>query len=298
MHTSFSTKSATSLFEIAFYALQDAPITLSRGHAVKELNNVTLVLQKPQNCVVTTPERRMSHKYLIAKWLWYVSGNRSVKNISKFSNFWSSIADDHGLLNSNYGYYFFNPMDQVLPTEEEFKPITDYYYQKSQFDFVIDTLVNDQASRQAIVNINNIYHKARKTKDFPCAISMQFFIKNGRLNMSVIMRSSDLVLEFCEDIFQFYMFYECVRSRLNDNKITVGYGEITVFITSLQLSEKHWNLVSPDAEQPDINPLNLEYYFGETLSYENFRKILVNDKSMAVYRKRLIEDFGENIVKF
>ena len=212
-------ESASGLFSdacmcISEYGRQSAP----RGMTINELSNVTMTLINPQNNIVDIEARNISVKYLLAEWLWYVKGDQDKAGsdfICKYAPFWDTLRNPDGSLNSNYGHYFFKRMDEVLPTEEEFKPISDYYFQKSQFDYVIDTLLKDRDSRQAVVNINNIYHKAHPTKDFPCTTAMQFFIRGNKLHMTVTMRSTDLVLGYCNDVFQFTMFQHIVLNELN-----------------------------------------------------------------------------------
>lgn len=285
------------------YGRQSAP----RGLTINELSNVTMTLINPYNNIVDIEARNISTKYLLAEWLWYVKGDQDKTGsdfICKYAPFWKTLRNPDGSLNSNYGHYFFKHMDEVLPTEEEFKPISDYYFQKSQFDYIIDTLLKDRDSRQAVVNINNIYHKAHPTKDFPCTTAMQFFIRGNKLHMTVTMRSTDLVLGFCNDVFQFTMFQNIVLRELNKelrqmNKHGITYSEddgtpmivgavnhkliemgtFTLFTSSLHVYERHFKMIenafhNSDCvkELPDMNWLF-------TLDYSDFLDLERQDKT-------------------
>lgn len=240
-----------------------------RGMEIQELLNAGFVLTDPRNNIVDLPERKISPKYLTAEWLWYVSGEQDKEGsdfICSYAPFWDTIRNVDGSLNSNYGYYFFRNMDEVLPTEEEFKPISDYYFQNSQMNYVVDTLVADKDSRQAIVNINNIYHKAKPTKDFPCTVSMQFFIRENRLYMTVCMRSTDLVLGFCNDVFQFTMFQFVVYNELKKYYPELELGSFTLFTGSLHFYERHNRMVEDiNQKYQDADPAGT-YLDSETLS--------------------------------
>lgn len=270
------------LFVNACKALNNfGEIVSPRGMSVHELRNVSLVLTNPENNVVTVKDRNISFKYLIAEWLWYVGARQDKEGadfIVKYAPFWGTLRNNDGSLNSNYGYYFFNKMDQVLPTEEEFKPISDYYFNKSQFEYVIDTLVKDSESRQAVVNINNIYHKAHTTKDFPCTTSMQFIVRDNKLHMTVTMRSTDLVLGFCNDVFQFTMFQYIVFNELKKRYNELSMGEFTLFTASLHYYERHQNMVNNVISNSDdriefdtINVYKEAIKAMKELEYEDFK---------------------------
>lgn len=267
-------------------------IVSPRGERVKELNNVTLVLwcPTPKNSIVLTPERKISLKYLIAEWLWYVSGNTSAKTIGKFASMWNKIANETtGSVNSNYGFYFFQPMFYINRDADE----------TTQFEYIIKTLNNDTDSRQALVNINHVAHKFDGNKDFPCTVGMQFFIRDNHLSATVIMRSTDIVWGFCNDIFQFTMFLNVVWNELKKTMPNLELGTLTLFTTSLHMYERHWDKYKDIENNHGIDrkcPC-LERYFGD-YSYDFFRGILDNNPSVRTYRKRLIGDFGPDIVNF
>lgn len=298
------------------YGRDSAP----RGMLIKELSNVTMTLINPYNNIVDIEARNISTKYLLAEWLWYVKGDQDKSGsdfICKYAPFWNTLRNPDGSLNSNYGHYFFKPMDEVLPTEEEFKPISDYYFQKSQFDYVIDTLLKDPDSRQAVVNINNIYHKAHPTKDFPCTTAMQFFIRGNKLHMTVTMRSTDLVLGFCNDVFQFTMFQNIVLRELNKelrqmNKHGIAYSEddgtpmivgavnhkpikmgtFTLFTSSLHVYERHFKMIENTVHNSDhVKELpDMKWLF--TLDYSDFLDLERQDKtdSRTLHNRELVNN--------
>lgn len=301
-------ESASGLFSdacmcISEYGRQSAP----RGMTINELSNVTMTLINPQNNIVDIEARNISVKYLLAEWLWYVKGDQDKAGsdfICKYAPFWDTLRNPDGSLNSNYGHYFFKRMDEVLPTEEEFKPISDYYFQKSQFHYVIDTLLKDSDSRQAVVNINNIYHKAHPTKDFPCTTAMQFFIRDNKLHMTVTMRSTDLVLGYCNDVFQFTMFQRIVLNELNKelrqmNKHGIAYAEddgtlmivgavnhkpikmgtFTLFTTSLHVYERHFKMMENTVHNREKKKAIPDIKWIYNLSYDDWKSIANNEKN-------------------
>jgi thymidylate synthase len=51
--------------------------------------------------------------------------------------------------------------------------------------------------------IHNDLYDQRRTCDVPCTLTLQFLIRQGRLDMIVNMRSNDLLWGFSYDITQF-----------------------------------------------------------------------------------------------
>ena len=266
--------SATNLFYQACKKLyEQGTVTEPRGEKVIELNNFSFILTNPYDNVVKTSERNISIKYLLAEWLWYCSARQDKKGadfISQYAKFWNRIRNDDGSLNSNYGFYFFEPMNLVFPVTNP----NWYYTHKSQFDFVCDTLLEDNDSRQAIVNINNTSHKKEATKDFPCTLGMQFFIRDGRLDVTVIMRSTDVVLGFCNDIFQFSMFQSVVLNRLKQKIPNLRMGILTLFTGSLHVYERHWDMLGRVVNSKNKILRELPEIPFKNMTYEAFIDIL------------------------
>ena len=91
-----------------------------------------------------------------------------------------------GNVNSNYGYQWKRG-----------------YNHKSQLDYVIELLNDNPETRQAAISIyDGKEHPDYKT-DTPCTYAVQFTVLDGKLNMSVVMRSNDLWYGFCNDQYQF-----------------------------------------------------------------------------------------------
>ena len=298
----FTGQCADTLLAQAASKVMEAPELEIRGMKVRELNNVNFLLNQPQWSIIFNPYRKISLKYLMAEWLWYVSGRQDKEGadfIAHYASFWNSIRNEDGSLNSNYGYYVFNPMDEVLPTEEEFKPISDYYFQHSQFDYVIDTLTKDKYSRQAVININNVYHKAHPTKDFPCTLALQFYIREymgiPKLCMAVSMRSTDLILGFCNDIFQFSMFQAMLYHELQKVYPDLWLGYLTLSTNSLHVYERHYAMTDKIAmaavEKPELyfdeeTRLNVTHIFD--FEYSEFKSLL--NKEELTWRTNNLKD--------
>ena len=272
----FKADSASTLFTQACAAIYcSGKVSRPRNQKVMELNNMQLILTSPYNNVVKVGERKISLKYLIAEWLWYCSGRQDsigADYIARFAPFWNKIRNKDGSLNSNYGFYFFEPMQYVIPADNP----TYQYKHRSQFDYVCKKLIEDPDSRQAIATINNVQHKNGETLDFPCTVGMQFFIRDNKLDMTVMMRSTDLVLGFCNDIFQFSMFQSVVLNRLKYGYPELKMGTLTLFTSSLHVYERHFDMIAAVTRTNGKNLRELADIPFQHLEYEDFIAIMQN----------------------
>jgi thymidylate synthase len=205
-----------------------------------EINGIGVVIENAGDNVINDVRRKMSESYLIFELLWYISADLSKSGtdmISTYGKIWDKLRNDDGSVNSNYGYYFFSRNEKS---------------KESQFDYVVDKLKNDKNTRQAIVNINNIDHKRIKNcKDFPCTVSVQYFIRENKLNSIVNMRSTDLILGFCNDIYQFSQLQRLVLECLKETYEDLELGSITLFTNSLHLYENNYSILDDFYESFD-----------------------------------------------
>ena len=183
-----------------------------RGLEVKDGRHICIKIVEPWDNIVYSRNRKLPPRYLAGEYEWYKSGSNKVDGISKYSKFWLSIANPDGTVNSNYGYYVFSEeywqkhikMAEILnPTLEETRKIKFKDY-KCWWDFAKAQLQDDNDNRQVVIRIPT--ELTESTKDTCCTPFIQFFIRNGKLDLDVNMRSNDIVKGFANDVFQFTMW--------------------------------------------------------------------------------------------
>lgn len=202
-----------------------------RGLKTLELVNPTLVLTNPLNNLLSLKCRNYSVKYLMAELEWYKSCDLSVKMIEKHSSMWSKLKDGDGMVNSNYGFMVWR---QTCP------------FVGSQFEWVIDKLVEDRDSRQAVINFNQVTHKYENNKDFPCTLTAQFLVRDDKLLEIVNMRSNDLVYGTCYDVPFFTLLqktvYDVLKKRAGFERLELGVYVHNV--ASLHVYERHFDMLA------------------------------------------------------
>ena len=169
----------------------------------KALFNVGFYLENPSLRHITNPERKWSFDYAEAEWQWYLSGDRDINKLGeiygKIPEIWKRMANEHGLVNSNYGWQ---------------------WMREDQLAKVINILRDEKDTRQAAISIYDGKEMHMYEYDTPCTYAVQFTIIDGLLCMSVYMRSNDLWYGFCNDQYQFSLLQELVASMLG---IEIGW---------------------------------------------------------------------------
>lgn len=192
---------------------------MTHGHLVndtKEIHNVGFYIKNPLDNLISTPWRKWSHDYAEYEWNWYLSGNPNIKEISKRAKIWLNMADFDGNVNSNYGY-------QWNRNQQLFK--------------VIELLKKDKTTRRASISLYDGKEMHLYEKDTICTYAINFSYFNDKLNMSVLMRSNDLVYGFCNDQYCFSKLQEYVASQLNSE-----VGTYFHFSQNLHIYSRHFDL--------------------------------------------------------
>lgn len=207
--------------EDAFENLYDAVMREGRitNIGTKAIYNVGFYLDFPGIRNINTPWRKWNDKYAEREWQWYLSQNRSVEELKKYAPIWDKMHGGDNIVNSNYGWQ---------------------WGRNNQLDKCIEQLKKDKNTRQAWISIFDGKEKDSYKYDTPCTLSVGFDVhpyKPFELNMTVIMRSNDLVYGFCNDQYCFSKLQELVAKELKLN-----VGTYYHFAHDLHIYEKHFNL--------------------------------------------------------
>lgn len=199
-----------------------------RGMQIKEFTNALLVLNKPQNRVVTIPERETSMNYLAGEFAFYMSGSNKLKNISHYSKFWNHVSDNGRTVNSGYGYKLFKKRTK----------------RNNQFEYAMEQLLRDKDSRKAIMEIYTAENANVSTKDNPCTMYLQFFIRENKLDCHCYMRSNDIWFGLTYDIPFFTIIQELLLIRLRYYMYPdLNLGRYYHNVGSLHVYEKNFDQV-------------------------------------------------------
>ena len=181
-----------------------------------ELINANLCLTDPTMNTMCECIRKMPIRYAIGELLWYNSRNTTAESIKPFSKFWAKIAEPDGNVNSNYGHCIHDK------------------FGFDQWEMVKELLKNNPTSRQAILHIKEARNIIENpTKDLNCTMTLQFLLRNGRLDLITTMRSNDIWLGLPYDVFNFTCMQIQMAMELN-----VDVGNYYHNVGSLHLYKK------------------------------------------------------------
>jgi len=167
----------------------------------------------------------VNYKYVNREIEWYKSQSLNVNDIpDPIPEIWKQVADDEGFINSNYGWAIWSAKNG------------------NQYRNVLDELILNPNSRRAIMiytrpSMWEDYNKNGRS-DFMCTNTVQYLIRNNKLNAVVQMRSNDVVYGYRND----YAWQDHVLNKLA-KELKVNRGDIYWNVGSLHVYERHFSLV-------------------------------------------------------
>ena len=242
-----------------------------RDLKVKEAVLTDFVID-PKQPIANFPQRKFNWKYLAGELAWYLKQDRDVNYIGAFSNFWSHITNPNSNeINSNYGSLVFNA---------------------KQFGWVVDSLVADKNSRQAIMFFNQPKFQFEGNKDFVCTMYANFFIRNNALHMKIQMRSNDIFYGLTFDAPFFSFLQQSVYLKLKGTYPDLELGMYYHYADNLHFYERHFDLAS-EIRFEEITPAD-EFTFilkEPFLGYDG-EKVFLTDTAITFIKE--IDDSIDN----
>ena len=186
-----------------------------RGLKITEkLNNSWIIdMDDP---IITLPERKLSYSFMFGEAAWMLEGRNDVESVSKYVDGVKRFSDD--------GVTFFGAYGPKIIT---------------QTTYVVDTLIKDNDSRQGVLNIWR--ENPRSSKDIPCTLSLQFFLREASDNLWLhtvaTMRSNDAWLGTPYDTFNFSAISFYIACCLNFRGLKCKLGSLNIQAGSRHIYE-------------------------------------------------------------
>ena len=205
-------KNADEAFRSLYKKINDYGVIYSYG---KTLFNLGFYISDPINNFIFSKKRKWKIEYAQKEWEWYLSKNPNGNEISKIAPIWLNHMDENGNIRSNYGWQ---------------------WSRNNQIDKVLDKLIKNDETRQAVISIYDGKEIDTYKYDTPCTLSIHFQIVDEKLCMTVNMRSNDLWYGFCNDQYCFSKLQQYIASQL---KVKIGW--YYHFSSNMHLYNKHLN---------------------------------------------------------
>lgn len=212
-----------------------------RGIKTKEILNYSFIVENPSTDIkweiTGSPERQeVVEKYWAKELAWYLSGSLDAADTP--AKFWKTLADDNGLVTSNYGH--------LALYEEKYENFEGESITAASR--VIALLSEDPDSRQGLIHYGESRHFWHGNKDTPCCINNQFLIRDNKLQMIVNMRSNDVWFGLTYD----WKWFSYLQNVICSGLAGVELGKIYYNVASMHMYEKDYAAVKKMLEWDNL----------------------------------------------
>jgi thymidylate synthase len=265
--------------------------TSPRGLKTREANLATLEID-PLYPIMNFQPRKFNWKYFTGELAWYLKADTSIDFINNFSTFWKDICPE-GRANSNYGSLLFK--EHPSSTAHLDKPS-----RINQLEWVFNSLVKDQNSRQAIAFFNSPYFQYDGNKDFVCTMYLNFWIRKDYLDMKVQMRSNDIFFGLTYDAPWFSSVHQSMYLNLKKIYPDLKLGMYYHCADNIHYYERHFEVVDKILSSNLENSVQLKL-MTPLFKFEKFDEkysIVIDEEAIAFLK--IVEDtvtYGKNISK-
>lgn len=196
-----------------------------RGSKVRNVHNMAIVFDANHSVLTDFVHRHLNLNYCKREWLWYLGADPYDSSIAEHAKMWEKLRQPDGCYFSNYGAYMFG------------KPYP------SQFEYVVDMLKHDVNTRRASITLLHRGHLFPENVDTVCTYAINFSINFGHLDMTVMMRSNDVVFGFTNDAFCFQQLHEFVYQLVAQKYEGLVRGSYTHITNSMHVYERHYDML-------------------------------------------------------
>lgn len=159
----------------------------------------------------------------------YDSGTNKVADFANASKFWEKLANPDGTINSAYGFLIW-----------KYYSCTSHFSDRAMtpWEWAKESLESDKDTRQAVLRFNLPEHCWFGNKDFTCTMHGNWLIRDNKLNLTITMRSNDVVLGLVYDLPWFCSLMDKMLEELKDKYPDLQKGKYTHIAHSMHIYER------------------------------------------------------------
>jgi thymidylate synthase len=244
-----------------------------------ELLGYSFQISNPYSSLFLSAERVVRVPYCIGLLLWSIAASNNVDWLSFYNPLARQYSDDTATLCGAFGKRLFNYQDEI-----------------NQIEAICVRLANDPNSRRTVAAICTPEDNVRVSREYPCCIGVQYFLRDGVLHATTYMRAQSALVVLPYDAFLF-MSLQCfiaakIGAKVGIYKHVVGTyhiyesekeqaervlqkGAIPITVGEMPSSERTWQLLLNFEEQlrtaviaNDVNKVRtLNENYSETASF-------------------------------
>lgn len=221
-----------------------------RGMRVHEIMDYSFTVDNPSSEPIVTKDSERNiviAKYTEKEKELYNSLSNRVEDFAKASKFWEKIANADGTVNSAYGYLIWgnrslgNPKfetKKIIKAAFDFSIETEEPVYRTPWEWCVKSLKEDMHTRQAVLRFSLPEHHYSGNLDFTCTMHANFNIRGGELNMSLVMRSNDVVKGLAYDMPWFCSLMDLMLEELKETYPNLKKGRYSHMAHSMHAYEK------------------------------------------------------------
>lgn len=219
----------------------------SRDGPTREVLGYCARLSQPKANFLFNPVRKINPSYAAAELLWILSGRRTIQALQPYAPQYTRFCDVAVLLVDENNHEFSPVSKGGLPRRAEVMYAHGAYGSRlwrnlaglRSIDLLIHLLKSDPNTRQAVLTFYDTGQDQVKAtlgnkKDIPCTLSLNFIIRDGKLNCLGTMRSQDVWLGLPHDIFVFTCLQQLIAEAVG---VDVGWYQHSLM--SLHLYDRN-----------------------------------------------------------
>jgi thymidylate synthase len=199
----------------------------TRGSKCRNVHNMAVILDGRRAPITDFQDRKLSLTYAKKEWLWYLGADAMDESITQYATMWKKLKQPDGSFFSNYGAYMFG-----LDGER-----------RSQFGYVLKCLKDETNSRRASMVLLKREHLFPENVDTVCTYAINFTINGDQLDMTVMMRSNDVIFGFTNDAFCFWNLMVFMHTMLLETYPSLQMGNYTHMANSMHVYERHYDMI-------------------------------------------------------
>jgi thymidylate synthase len=220
-----------------------------RNQPIREILNHYFEVKNPTSDPIVTLDHERNNTietYTNKEFELYNSGTNKVEHFAKASKFWEKIANPDGTVNSAYGHLIWNNPSMgnakfagsPLSWSDKLglsKPDPEYV---TPWQWCVDSLKSDKDTRQAIMKFMLPEHLYKGNKDVTCTTHGTWNIRRNKLNLSIVMRSNDIVKGLAYDLPWFCSLMDKMLDELRETYPDLEKGTYSHFVHSMHAYER------------------------------------------------------------
>lgn len=207
-----------------------------RGSKTKELTNCLLNIYFPRERCFVIPKRNDNIFAKIAETMWVLAGRNDMEFLKHYLPRAPEWSDDGEVWRGGYGPRL-RAWEGIADADESYIGMRrDPVKFVDQFEQVVELLNKDPDTRRAVMIIFDPAEDFVDSKDIPCNNWLHFYIRDGKLNLNVAVRSQDVLWGFSGiNTYEWSVLLEMMAFWTS-----TGVGTYTQFTSSMHLYERHY----------------------------------------------------------